>query len=73
MRGTTVLNPDGPLVVDNDGRISFGLMVNEAAATGIHPIVIIGENPAAPTIAELKGSPRIALTGQDSFASPASP
>ena len=73
MRGTTVLNADGPLTVDADGKLSFNLTVDEAAATGVHPIVLIAENPAAATVVDLKVSPRIPLSGEDGFAVDSAP
>ncbi|MTE01318.1 ATP-binding protein [Paracoccus sp. YIM 132242] len=68
MRGTTVLNADGPLTVAQDGTFSLDVTVDEDAATGLHPIVVIGENPAAATVVDLKVSPEIPVSGQDKFA-----
>lgn len=68
MRGTTVLNADGPLTVDDEGKVSFALTVDDEAATGVHPIVVIAENPAAATVAELKVSPQLPLSGEADFA-----
>lgn len=68
MRGTTVLNADGPLTVAQDGTFSLDVTVDQDAATGLHPIVVIGENPAAATVVDLKVSPRIPVSGQDKFA-----
>lgn len=67
MRGTTVLNADGPLIADDEGKVSFALTVDDEAATGVHPIVVIAENPAAATVAELKVSPQIPLSGEEDF------
>lgn len=67
MRGTTVLNADGPLTVNPEGKLSFGLTVDEDAVPGVHPIVVIAENPAAATVVDLKISPRIPLSGEDKF------
>ncbi len=67
MRGTTVLNADGPLTVDAEGKLSFNLTVDEEAATGVHPIVLIAENPAAATVVDLKVSPQIPLSGEAGF------
>ena len=67
MRGTTVLNADGPLTVDQDGAFSFDLTVDAEAATGLQPVVVIAENPAAATVLDLKVSPQVPLSGQDQF------
>lgn len=67
MRGHTVLNADGPLVVDAEGGFEFVLSVDEDAATGAQPIVLIAENPAAADIVNLKISPKLALSGADKF------
>lgn len=68
MRGTTVLNADGPLTVAQDGTFSFDVPVDRDAATGLQPIVVIGENPAAATVVDLKVSPQVPISGQDRFA-----
>ncbi|MFT4013975.1 MAG: ATP-binding protein [Paracoccus sp. (in: a-proteobacteria)] len=67
MRGNTVLSADGPLTVDAEGKISFNLTVDSAAATGVQPIVAIAENPAAATVVEMKVSPQIPLSGEEKF------
>ncbi|SNR54637.1 YncE family protein [Puniceibacterium sediminis] len=67
MRGTTVLNADGPLVADTEGKFSFELTVDEEAAIGLQPILLIAENPAAAEIVTMKISPLIPLSGQDLF------
>ncbi|VDS08680.1 hypothetical protein PARHAE_01864 [Paracoccus haematequi] len=67
MRGTTVLNADGPLTVAEDGTFSFDVTVDEEAATGLQPIVVIGENPAAATVVDLKVSPQIPVSGAEQF------
>ncbi len=68
MRGSTVLNADGPLTVAQDGTFSTDVTVDQDAATGLHPIVVIGESPAAATVVDLKVSPEIPVSGQDKFA-----
>ncbi|MDO5622756.1 MAG: ATP-binding protein [Paracoccus sp. (in: a-proteobacteria)] len=67
MRGTTVLNQDGPIVVGDDGEISFDLSIEDEAATGLQPIVVIAENPAAATVVEMKVSPDLPIEGADRF------
>ena len=67
MRGTTALNPDGPIVVDAEGVFSHEIAVDAAALTGLQPIIIIAENPAAATVADLKISPALPLSGEELF------
>lgn len=67
MRGTTVLNADGPLTVAEDGTFTFDVTVDGEAATGLQPIVVIGENPAAATVVDLKVSPELPVSGEDKF------
>ncbi|MFC3169600.1 YncE family protein [Paracoccus fontiphilus] len=67
MRGTTVLNADTPLTVAADGTFSFDVTVDEEAATGLQPIVVIGENPAAATVVDLKVSPEVPVSGAEQF------
>lgn len=66
-RGTTVLNLDGPIEADAEGGFSFALTLPEDAAAGLHPIVVIAENPSAATVFELKVSPDVPLSGEDGF------
>ncbi|MDF3607746.1 ATP-binding protein [Paracoccus sp. DMF-8] len=73
MRGTTVLNPDGPITVDAEGGFSHELTVDGEALTGLQPIVVIGENPAAATVAELKVSPDLPVSGDDLFTAQSGP
>ena len=68
MRGTTLLNADGPLSVVRDGTFNLDVTVGQDAKTGLQPIVVIGENPAAATVVDLKVSPRIPVSGQVKFA-----
>lgn len=67
MRGTTTLNTDGPLVVDAEGKFSFEIAVDAEAVTGLQPILVIGEKPAAASVVDLKISPDLAISGTDSF------
>lgn len=65
-RGTTVLNAD-PITVDAEGKFSVEVSVDEDAATGLQPVVVIAENPAAATVVDLKVSPVIPVQGEDRF------
>jgi len=67
MRGPHVLNTDGPLVVDAEGKFSFDLDVDTDAATGQQPILVIAEKPAAAEVVTLKISPEVPLSGAEKF------
>ena len=67
MRGTTVLNADGPLVADAEGKFAFTLNIDPNAETGLQPIVVIAENPAAALVVDLKISPDVPVAGADHF------
>lgn len=67
MRGAKVLNADAPIVVDAEGKFSFKFTVDAEAVTGLHPIVVIGEKPAAAEVVDLKVSPLVPLAGAEKF------
>ncbi|MDD2868407.1 YncE family protein [Neomegalonema sp.] len=67
MRGVTILNPEAPLVVDAEGNFSHEIQIDDEAATGLQPILVIGENPAAAEVIELKISPEVPLSGVEKF------
>ncbi|RRH78129.1 YncE family protein [Falsigemmobacter faecalis] len=66
MRGSHVLN-DAPLTADAEGKFSFDLKIDAEAARGLHPIVVIAENPAAASVIDLKVSPDLPLSGAENF------
>ncbi|PWR17838.1 YncE family protein [Zavarzinia compransoris] len=66
-RGATVLNPGAPLVVGVDGKVSGDFKLPADAAIGIHPIVVIAEQPSAASILDLKVSPLVPVSGADRF------
>lgn len=66
MRGTTVLTPE-PLVIGADGTFTFDVAVPREAVTGLHPVVLIAENPAAATVVDVKVSPVIPVSGAEKF------
>lgn len=66
MRGKTVLNAE-PITVDDKGAFSFAMDIDPEAETGLQPIVVIAENPAAAEVVELKISPEIPVSGADKF------
>ena len=67
MRGAKVLN-DTPIVVDGEGNFSFEFEVDAQAVTGLQPIVVIGEKPAAAEVVDLKISPVVPISGTEKFA-----
>ncbi len=67
MRGSHVLNADA-MTVDAEGSFSLSVDVDAEAQTGLQPIVVIAENPAAADVVQLKISPQVPLSGQDKFA-----
>ncbi|TKW68831.1 MAG: ATP-binding protein [Paracoccus denitrificans] len=67
MRGSTVLNADAPITVDDEGEFSHEIAVDAEAVTGLQPIVVIGENPAAATVVDMKISPDVPVSGADRF------
>lgn len=67
MRGSVVLNGDTPLTVDVEGAFSLTTRLDDGAATGLQPLVVVAENPAAAVVAELKISPKVPLSGDDKF------
>ncbi|WBU54440.1 ATP-binding protein [Paracoccus sp. SCSIO 75233] len=67
MRGPNVLNTEGPLSVDAEGNFSFDLTLSDDAATGLQPLVVIAENPAAATVVDMKISPDVPISGGDAF------
>lgn len=75
MRGTTVLNAD-PITVDDKGGFSFTLPIDAEARTGLQPVVVIAENPAAAKVVELRVSPELPVQGAEKFdltSAPAAP
>lgn len=67
MRGTTVLNAAGPIVVDAEGKFRFELTLDAEAALGQQPILLIGEKPATAQIVTLKISPNVPFAGAEKF------
>lgn len=68
LRGPTVLNPDGPIIVDAEGKFAFDLTLDADAVTGLQPVVVIAEKPAAATVVEVKISPDVPVSGAEKFA-----
>lgn len=66
-KGLAVLNPDGAITVDGEGNLSLGFTLPQDAATGLHKLVVIGENPSTATVIDLKVSPQIPLSGESLF------
>ena len=66
-RGSHVLT-EAPLIADDTGAVSFTFALPGDAATGIHPVIAVLEDPSAAAIVDLKVSRDIPLSGSDSFA-----
>ncbi|WP_347268064.1 ATP-binding protein [Paracoccus sp. (in: a-proteobacteria)] len=66
MRGARVLN-DQPITVDAEGGFSFELQIDQDAAIGLQPVVVMAENPAAATVVEMKISPEVPVSGAEKF------
>lgn len=64
MRGATVLATG---TADQEGKLSVSFTLPEDAATGQHPIIVLGDNPSATVLQTLKISPTIPLSGAEKF------
>lgn len=64
--GTTPL-PGGSLTADGEGKIAGKLRVPANAVSGTHPVVVVAQAPYAATVAELKVSPTVPLSGQQTY------
>lgn len=64
--GTTPLS-DEALAADGEGQIEGQITIPEEAAFGTYPIVVVAEEPYYATVADLKVSPEVPLSGQDDF------
>ena len=66
LRGPKALN-EAPIVVNEKGEFSFAIQLDDEAAVGLQPVVVVAEKPAAASVVELKISPEIPLSGADLF------
>ncbi|WP_134681703.1 YncE family protein [Paracoccus ravus] len=66
IRGEKTLNPE-PITVDDRGEFSLTIDIDADAQTGLQPVVVIAENPAAAEVVQLKISPEVPVTGGDKF------
>ncbi|WP_414902401.1 YncE family protein [Sphingomonas flavalba] len=66
LHGSTPL-PGATLTADAEGKITGKLTIPADAVPGVHPIVVVAQAPYAATIAELKVSPTIPLSGQQNY------
>lgn len=64
--GTTPLS-GAPLVADAEGKVSGKIQVPAAATSGNHPILVVAQGPYYATVADLKVSPTIPLSGQQDY------
>ncbi|WP_409567701.1 YncE family protein, partial [Paracoccus sp. (in: a-proteobacteria)] len=67
MRGTVVLNPAAPITVDAAGKFVFDLAIDADAQPGLHPVVVLTENPSAARIVEVRISREVPVSGIDLF------
>ncbi|WP_282296427.1 glutaminyl-peptide cyclotransferase [Stenotrophomonas sp. PS02289] len=66
LRGDTVLNAT-PVLVDAQGNFKATVTVPADAVPGQHPVVVRASQPAAATVATLRVSPKLPLSGEKSF------
>jgi DNA-binding beta-propeller fold protein YncE len=64
--GTNALTPTA-LAADGEGKISGTFAIPANAAPGTYPIVVVAQGPYFATVAELKISPTVPLSGQQQF------
>ncbi len=64
--GTTPLLGSA-LVADGEGKISGRITVPAAAVAGNHPIVVVAQGPYNASVATLKVSPQVPLSGQEGY------
>ncbi|MCQ4160517.1 YncE family protein [Roseomonas sp. GC11] len=64
--GTTAL-PGGALVADAQGKVAATLKLPADAVAGNHPILVITQAPYSASLATLKISPQIPLSGQAGY------
>jgi len=64
--GATPL-PGGPLTVDAEGKIDGRIAVPADAVAGTHPIIVVAQGPYHATVADLKVSPTVPLSGQAGY------
>lgn len=67
MRGTTVLNPDAPITVDDKGRFDWKGELGADAAPGVQPVVAVAENPAAAVVGDVSISTRVPLKAEGDY------
>ncbi|WP_338666188.1 hypothetical protein VQH23_26315 (plasmid) [Pararoseomonas sp. SCSIO 73927] len=64
--GTTTL-PVGTLEADREGKVTARITVPADAVVGSHPIVVVAQGPYSVTLASLKISPNIPLSGEGAY------
>ncbi|WP_112308729.1 DUF4394 domain-containing protein [Pseudogemmobacter bohemicus] len=65
-RGTSVLGTEA-LTADDKGELSFTFTLPENAATGLHPVIAIMDQPSSTTLFDVKVSKDVPLSGSDAF------
>lgn len=66
LQGTTPLG-EGKATADDKGAVSFSFSLPADAASGIHPVIAVFENPASAAIVDVKVSQNIPLSGAEQF------
>lgn len=65
--GSTAI-PGGALTADKDGKVTGKITVPGDTKPGSYPIIVVADAPYNATIAKLKVSPSIPLSGQNNYA-----
>lgn len=65
-RGTEQLT-SAPIIADEKGEVSFDFILPANAATGLHPVIAVMENPSSAALVDVKVSKDIPLQGMDLF------
>lgn len=65
-RGATVLSSDA-LTADDKGAVSFTFTLPADAATGLHPVIAIMDQPSSTSLFDVKVSKDVPLSGADGF------
>lgn len=63
--GTSALT--GTLTADTEGKVEARFSLPQDAAVGVHPLVVVSSNPYGASIADLKVSPDLAVTGNELY------
>ncbi|HWJ70568.1 MAG TPA: hypothetical protein VNS79_11030 [Sphingobium sp.] len=59
--------PGGPLTANAEGKLEGRIVIPADAISGTHPILVVAQGPYHATVADLKVSPTIPLSGQAGY------